>query len=87
MSQSKTLWHGRYESQAAESLRLTASDLRRLGVVDQIVPEPPAGAHTDADETARLLEAKLRDSLAAALKLSPLERKARRYGKLRALGG
>src|SRR5207248_1176785 len=37
---------------AAEYLRLTAPDLMRLGVVDQIVPEPAAGAHEEHDEAA-----------------------------------
>ena len=73
--------------QAAQALRLTASDLKRLGVVDQIVPEPSMGAHTDADEAARFLKESLRESLAAVAKLSLPERKARRYDKLRALGG
>ncbi|HVH64856.1 MAG TPA: acetyl-CoA carboxylase carboxyltransferase subunit alpha [Candidatus Acidoferrum sp.] len=33
--------------EAAEALKLTAVDLRKLGLVDEIVPEPPGGAHTD----------------------------------------
>ncbi|MFP4043608.1 MAG: acetyl-CoA carboxylase carboxyltransferase subunit alpha [Rhodosalinus sp.] len=35
--------------EAAEALRLTAQDLRKLGVIDRIVPEPLGGAHRDAD--------------------------------------
>ena len=74
-------------AQAAQALRLTASDLKRLGVVDQIVPEPATGAHVDVDEAARLLKENLSESLLAVKNLSPLERKARRYEKLRTLGG
>jgi len=74
-------------AQAAQALRLTANDLKRLGMVDQIVPEPSAGAHTDADEAARLLKESLSEGLAAVVKWSPHERKSRRYEKLRALGG
>ncbi len=74
-------------TRAAEALRLTASDLRRLGVVDHIVREPAGGAHNDLDESARLLEAKLADSLKALEQMQPEELKARRYEKLRVLGG
>lgn len=72
---------------AAQALRLTASDLAQAGIVDQIVPEPKGGAHVDHDEAARLLELSLSDNLSQPLKLTPQERKARRYKKLRVLGG
>src|SRR5207248_3962298 len=60
---------------AAEYLRLTAPDLMRLGVVDQIVPEPAAGAHEEHDEAARLLDAALRQSLEETAKLNWEERR------------
>ena len=41
--------------EAAESLRLTASGCEELGIVDQIVQEPPGGAHVNPDEAARHL--------------------------------
>src|SRR5262245_64949703 len=41
--------------EAAEALKLTAPDLMRLGVVDEIVPEPRGGAHTNLDAAATLL--------------------------------
>lgn len=72
---------------AAESLRLTATDLQRMGVVDVIVPEPEAGAHTDPDTTINLLGERLAQSLAEVRQLLPAERKAKRYHKLRILGG
>jgi len=37
--------------EAAEALRLTAPDLKKLGVIDQIIPEPKGGAHRDKDQT------------------------------------
>ena len=40
---------------AAAALRLTADNLLRLGLVDQIIPEPPGGAQTDHDQAAALL--------------------------------
>jgi len=39
----------------AYNLGLTSRDLKRLGIIDEIVPEPPEGAHTDWDATARAL--------------------------------
>ncbi len=81
------LWKDAAEApRAAAALRLTAIDLKRLGIVDQVVPEPKPGAHSDVDQSARLLDDVLRESLEIVLTLSPAERSARRYQKLRALG-
>ncbi len=50
------LWRSaQHKEQAAEALRLTSTDLLRLGVVDEVVPEPPGGAHSDWDKAAALL--------------------------------
>jgi len=50
------LWRDRARSQqAADALRLTAQDCRELGVVDEILPEPPGGAHRDPAAAARTL--------------------------------
>lgn len=81
------LWKDAAEApRAAASLRLTAVDLQRLGIVDQVVPEPNIGAHHDIDEAARLLDIALAESLDVVLRLSAAERKAHRYQRLRALG-
>jgi acetyl-CoA carboxylase carboxyl transferase alpha subunit len=40
---------------AAVAMRLTAADQQELGVVDEVIPEPGEGAHTDAEATARAL--------------------------------
>src|SRR5512147_1824915 len=45
---------------AADALKLTAQDLLRLGVIDEILPEPPGGAHADPDATAQVLAEALR---------------------------
>ena len=45
---------------AAEALKLTAQDLLKLGVIDEILAEPPGGAHADPDATALVLGAALR---------------------------
>jgi acetyl-CoA carboxylase carboxyl transferase subunit alpha len=44
---------------AAEAMKITAKDLTGLGVVDDVVPEPPGGAHLDYDSAARMLDEKL----------------------------
>ncbi|HEX8149124.1 MAG TPA: acetyl-CoA carboxylase carboxyltransferase subunit alpha [Pyrinomonadaceae bacterium] len=71
---------------AAEFLRLTAPELYKAGIVDLVIPEPAGGAQNDHDETARLLDAALWESLRQTSGLAPAERLARRYRKLRALG-
>src|SRR5262249_28212099 len=41
---------------AAEAMKITAKDLKELGIVDDIIPEPDGGAHTDHEAAARLLD-------------------------------
>src|SRR6266516_429532 len=71
---------------AAEGLRLTAQDLFAEKIVDQIIREPPGGAHTDYDQAARFLDAALTERLAEAVSCSQDERLTRRYNKLREFG-
>jgi acetyl-CoA carboxylase carboxyl transferase subunit alpha len=81
------LWKDSAEApRAAECLKLTAPDLSSAGIVDAVVPEPHGGAQLDYDETARLLDAPLWESLQQTARLTQAERGARRYRKLRALG-
>src|SRR6266850_7535358 len=69
------LWKdAKLADQAATGLRLTAQDLFAEKIVDQIISEPPGGAHTDYDQAARFLDVAL------------TERLARRYNKLRDFG-
>jgi acetyl-CoA carboxylase carboxyl transferase subunit alpha len=71
---------------ASESLRLTAKDLLKLGVIDFIVAEPTLGAHTSYDETALLLDEILFKSLDDITQMNNEARLSRRYRKLRSLG-
>jgi len=48
---------------AAEALKLTAQDLLRLKIIDEIIPEPPGGAHADPEAVAELLGEALRRHL------------------------
>src|ERR1700726_3738220 len=50
---------------AATALKITAKDLKELGIVDEIVPEPEGGAHTDHEATARFLDEVLDRQLVA----------------------
>src|SRR5687767_4189329 len=68
---------------AAEALKLTAQDLLRLGLVDEIVPEPAGGAHADHRATAELLAPVIARSLKSLEKLSWRELVDRRYAKFR----
>ena len=71
---------------AATGLRLTAEDLYEQGVVDRVVAEPHGGAHTQYDESARLLDAALGEGLAESLSRTSQQRLLRRYSKLREFG-
>jgi len=72
--------------EAAESMRITAPDLLRLGVIDAIVPEPLGGAHRDWDGAAESLRAALRDHLADLTPKPADTLVAERYEKFRRLG-
>ena len=68
---------------AAEALRITASDLKKLGCVDAIVAEPPGGAHTDHDGAAKLVDEALQRNLAEVKKLAVTDLVTSRYDKFR----
>jgi len=81
------LWRdGKKAPQAAEALRITATDLERLGIVDGIVPEPIGGAHRDADTAATTLEAALIRHLDALSGVSGSELVDGRLAKFRRMG-
>lgn len=68
---------------AARELRLRPSDARRLGVVDEIVPEPPGGADKDPDLAASLLDEALWRHLAELRSLPESTLLLRRYERYR----
>ena len=72
---------------AAEALKLTAKHLEKLGLVDEIVPEPPGGAQDDVDLAAKLLGDALVRNLEDLAKMSAEEVVDDRYAKFRAMGG
>src|SRR5690606_12809573 len=72
--------------EAAEALKLTAPDLLARGIIDEIVPEPVGGAHTNPSAAALALDDALSRALAEVSALSPQERVERRYAKFRNMG-
>ena len=72
--------------EAAEALRLTAPDLQKFGVIDEIVTEPVGGTHTDHERAAALLDAALERALKVVWSMEPSERLDARYRKFRAIG-
>lgn len=71
---------------AAGALKITATDLQGLGLIDEIVPEPEGGGHSDHEETARLLDPVLLRCLNELSGLSAKELVEQRYEKFRRMG-
>jgi len=71
---------------AAEAMRITASDLHALGVVDRIVPEPIGGAHRDPDGAIGSLKGALIEELDGCATLGADEILAQRRAKFLAIG-
>jgi len=84
---SAILWRDQeHAAEAAEALRLTPKDLKRFGLIDEIVTEPDGGAHNDHAATARTLGALLERQLRELQNGNPQEMMERRYEKFRAMG-
>jgi acetyl-CoA carboxylase carboxyl transferase subunit alpha len=71
---------------AAVALKITATDLKELGIIDEIVPEPEAGAHTDYEEAARLLDVVLDRQLVVLTNEPVKDLLESRYKKFRNMG-
>jgi acetyl-CoA carboxylase carboxyl transferase subunit alpha len=74
------------KAEAAAAMKMTAPDLERLGIVDEVVPEAPGGAHRDFDTTARNLGTALRRHLGELAGLAPDRLRDLRYQKFRQMG-
>ena len=81
------LWRDAAQAErAAEALKLTAYDLKNLGVVDRVVPEPGGGAHRNPEAAMEALKKALVDELTPLLKMTPDELVADRYRRFRNMG-
>jgi len=84
---SAILWRdGEHTQEAAEALRLTAQDLLRLGVVDQIVPEPLGGAQRSPKQAVEQLGAAIDEALSPLLALDGSALRDQRREKFLAMG-
>ncbi len=81
------LWRDRDKApEAAEALNLTAQGAKKLGVIDEILPEPLGGAHHDPTTAANTIKRSLQKHLAVLDKLTPPQLVETRLARLRALG-
>ncbi|CAH2716097.1 Acetyl-coenzyme A carboxylase carboxyl transferase subunit alpha [Neobacillus rhizosphaerae] len=75
-----------FAKNAAETMKITAPDLKELGVIDGIIPEIKGGAHKDVKKQAEEIEKLLTTSLQQLLELSKEELVADRYNRFRTIG-
>jgi len=88
---SSILWRSwDFKEQAAEALQLTAEDLKKEGIIDVIVPEPPGGAHRNPAKMAEILKEALLEELKhlGRVKIETLlERRIEKFGKMGSWAG
>lgn len=75
-----------YAQRAAESMKITAYDLKKLGLIDQIVPEPKGGAHHDLNQQASYLDQVIGNSLQRLEHYSADELLEKRWEKYKQMG-
>jgi acetyl-CoA carboxylase carboxyl transferase subunit alpha len=81
------LWRDSAKAQeAAEALKLSATDLLELKVIDKIIPEPIGGAHKDPDKQALILKEEILNALDELEKLNQEELIEKRIHKFRVMG-
>ena len=85
------LWRTRENApDAAEALKLTAQDLFKLGVIDEIIPEPLGGAHREPKAVSDRVAKALTNQLFQLLDLTPdqlLDQRDQKYRKMGAVSG
>tara|TARA_A200000113_G_scaffold225165_1_gene245107 strand:- start:6585 stop:7532 length:948 start_codon:yes stop_codon:yes gene_type:complete len=84
---SSILWRSwDYKEQAAEALKLTSKDLKKMGIIDGIIKEPVGGAHNDVDLAAKRIKKVILNDIADLGKLNPEKRIDRRIDKFSNMG-
>jgi acetyl-CoA carboxylase carboxyl transferase subunit alpha len=71
---------------AAAAMKITAQDLKKLNIIDEIIPEPDGGAHSDPAAAAELLAPVLDRAIKELMKLKPAQLVDERYKKFRRMG-
>ena len=81
------LWRdAAYNSHAAEALKLTSKSLMELGVIDEIIKEPPGGAHSDAETAATEVKSVILKYIKKYASWSPSKLVSRRFEKFAVMG-
>lgn len=81
------LWkNGAKAPEAAAVLKLTAPDLLKMGIIDEVIPEPLGGAHTDSERMGQTLKETIRKNLQELNALKKEELLKLRYKKFRGMG-
>jgi acetyl-CoA carboxylase carboxyl transferase subunit alpha len=81
------LWRNNANAQdAAEAMKVTAADLKKLDVIDDVIPEPMGGAHRAPDETIDLVGRVVSEAIAELAKLDGDTLRQRRQDKFLAMG-
>ncbi len=81
------LWRDRLKApEAAQALKLTAKDLLKMGIVDEIIKEPLGGAHRDPETCAGNIKAAFKKYLQELTPLSKKELLEKRYNRFRKIG-
>lgn len=84
---SSILWRSwDYKEQAAEALKLTSKDLKKMGIIDGIVKEPLGGAHNDIDLAAKRLKKVIINDISELEKLNSDKRIKMRIDKFSGMG-
>ena len=84
---SSILWRSwEYKEQAADALKLTAADMKKLKLIDEIVREPAGGAHADRQKTFEIVSNKIAKHYQDLQKLSPKELVKKRMEKYSSMG-
>lgn len=88
---SSILWRSwEYKEQAAEALKLTATDMKKLKLIDEIVREPAGGAHSNRNKTFDIVKNKISGQFEELQKLSPKELvdlRMKKYGEMGVYNG
>ncbi len=84
---SSILWRSwEFKEQAAEALKLTANDMKKQKLIDQIVKEPLGGAHSDRDKTFQIVKKEILSAFDEFKNLSPQELVDKRMNKYSEMG-
>ena len=88
---SSILWRSwEYKEQAADALKLTATDMKKLKLIDEIVKEPIGGAHNNREKTFEIVKSKISKHFEELKKLSPdelVEKRMEKYGEMGVFNG